>query len=171
MILTGAQIVSRQLVRQLRSLPAQRQPCGIDLTLRQISEWTSAAFIDYDNTNRHSSECLPLSDDNESYRLLCGAYLVDFNETIHVPKNYMASIYPRSSLWRSGASIGAGVIDAGYEGAIGALLEVRNPHGIVLHKKSKLAQVVFAEMSEMTAGYTGIYQHSTSSIGRDGVKQ
>lgn len=64
--------------------------------------------------------------------------------------------------------ITAGVVDAGYEGAIGALMEVKNPSGIVLHKGAKLAQIVFEEMGETVEGYKGVYQSSTSSVGRDG---
>ncbi|KAL4817744.1 dUTPase-like protein [Aspergillus spinulosporus] len=80
----------------------------------------------------------------------------------------MASIYPRSSLWRSGVGITAGVVDAGYEGALGALMEVKNPHGVVLCRDAKLAQIVFEELRETVEGYNGIYQASTSSIGQDG---
>lgn len=81
----------------------------------------------------------------------------------------MATVFPRSSLWRSGVGISAGVIDAGYEGAMGALMEVKNPNGVVLYKDSKLAQVVFEKMEETVEGYSGIYQSSTSSAGRDGT--
>jgi dUTP pyrophosphatase len=80
----------------------------------------------------------------------------------------MASVFPRSSLWRSGVGIHAGVVDAGYDGAMGALMEVKNPHGVTLYKDAKLAQIVFEEMTESVAGYSGVYQSSTSSAGRDG---
>lgn len=83
----------------------------------------------------------------------------------------MASVFPRSSLWRSGVGISAGVVDAGYEGAMGALMEVRNPCGVVLYKDAKLAQVVFGEMGEVVEGYDGVYQGSKSSVGRDGVEK
>jgi deoxycytidine triphosphate deaminase len=58
----------------------------------------------------------------------------------------MGSIFTRSSLWRSGVGIAAGVVDAGYEGAMGALMEVNSPHEVVLHQEAKLAQVVFEEL-------------------------
>ncbi|KAJ5293757.1 dUTPase [Penicillium antarcticum] len=51
MILSGLDVVNRQLVRKLRGV-TQQQPCGIDLTLHQISTWTSAAIIDFDNMKR-----------------------------------------------------------------------------------------------------------------------
>lgn len=53
---------------------------------------------------------------------------------------------------------------------MGALMEVKNPKGIVLYGNAKLAQIVFEEMGEMVEGYGGIYQSSTSSVGRDGTE-
>lgn len=81
----------------------------------------------------------------------------------------MASLFPRSSLWRSGVGINAGVVDAGYEGAMGALMEVKNPNGIILHKNAKLAQIIFEELAEEVQGYSGIYQASKSVVGLDGL--
>ncbi|OBT85952.1 hypothetical protein VE02_04804 [Pseudogymnoascus sp. 03VT05] len=172
MILSGLEIVARQLVRNLRHVSQQQQPCGVDLTLRQVSKWTSAATIDFDNSKRQAAQISSLDFDETSgtITLQQGAYLVDFNETVQIPRNCMASVFPRSSLWRSGVGIAAGVADAGYEGAMGALMEVKNPNGVVLYKDAKLAQIVFEEMGETVEGYSGIYQSSTSSIGRDGIE-
>ncbi|PYI15884.1 dUTPase-like protein [Aspergillus japonicus CBS 114.51] len=172
MILSGLEVVTRQLVRNLRHVPQQRQPCGVDLTLRQVSKWTSAATIDFDNTKRQAAQTssLPFDTTSHAITLQPGAYLVDFNETVHVPRNCMGSVFPRSSLWRSGVGIAAGVVDAGYEGAMGALLEVKNPHGVVLYRNAKLAQIVFEELGEIVEGYQGIYQSSTSSVGRNGTR-
>jgi dUTP pyrophosphatase len=173
MILSGLEIVTRHLVRNLRHVAQQQQPCGVDLTLRQVSKWTSAATIDFDNTKRRGAKVsnLPFDNTNHTITLQPGAYLIDFNETVQIPRNCMASVFPRSSLWRSGVGINAGVIDAGYEGAMGALMEVKNPNGIVLHRNAKLAQIVFGEMGETVEGYNGIYQSSTRSIGRDGTEK
>jgi dUTP pyrophosphatase len=171
MILSGREIVTRLLVRKLRHVAQQQQPCGVDLTLRQISEWSSAATIDFDNTNRQAAKTssLPFDQTSQAIVLQPGAYLVDFNETVQVPRNCMASVFPRSSLWRSGVGIAAGVVDAGYEGAMGALMEVKNPNGVVLYKDAKLAQIVFEELGEAVEGYNGIYQSSNTSVGRDGA--
>jgi dUTP pyrophosphatase len=160
MILSGLQIANRQLVRNLKHVGQQQQPCGIDLTLRRVSKWTSAATIDFDNSKRQVSEVLslPFNDQSQSITLQQGAYLVDFNETVHIPLNCMGTVFPRSSLWRSGVGIHTGVVDAGYEGAMGALMEVMNPNGVILYKNAKLAQIVFGEMTESVEGYNGIYQ-------------
>ena len=173
MIISGLDIVSRQLVRNLRNATHQQQPCGVDLTLRQISQWTSPAIIDFDNTFRRSAKTsiLTFHPTNNTITLQPGAYLVDFNETVKIPRNCMGSVFPRSSLWRSGIGVQAGVVDAGYEGAMGALLEVKNPFGVVLHKDAKLAQIIFEQMEKEVEGYSGVYQASTSSVGVDGAKK
>ncbi|KAJ5771145.1 uncharacterized protein N7511_003196 [Penicillium nucicola] len=164
MIITGVEIINRQLVRNLRNITQQQQPCGIDLTLRQVSRWNSAATIDFDNTKRQTAKTssLPFDETNRTITLQPGAYLVDFNETVRTPRNCMGSVFPRSSLWRSGVGIAAGVVDAGYEGAMGALLEVKNPYGVILYQNAKLAQIVFEELGDTVEGYSGIYQSSAS---------
>jgi dUTP pyrophosphatase len=173
MILSGLEIITRELLRNLRHTAQQQQPCGIDLTLRQVSTWNSAATIDFDNTKRKAAKTsnLPFNSTSHTITLLPGAYLIDFNKTVQIPRNCMASVFPRSSLWRSGVGIQAGVVDVGYEGAMGALMDVKNPHGVVLYRDAKIAQIVFKEMAEMVEGYSGIYQSSTSSIGRDGTER
>ena len=105
----------------------------------------------------------PTLDENEdSVNLPPGAYLVGFNETVKVPLELMGQIFLRSSLFRSGATLTAGVVDSGYEGALGAMLQVVNPHGLTLYRNARLAQIVFHQMSEKVDGYRGIYQGSTT---------
>lgn len=170
MILSGASIVTRSLVQNLRSAAQQQQPCGVDLTVRQISRWTSAATVDFDNTARQAAgtSALPFGD-NDTVTLHPGAYLLDFNESVSIPTDCMATVLPRSSLWRAGVSVHAGVVDAGYHGALGVMMDVRNPCGVVVHRNAKLAQIVFQQMEGPVEGYEGIYQASLSSAGRDGA--
>ncbi|KAL4870870.1 hypothetical protein BDV12DRAFT_184220 [Aspergillus spectabilis] len=139
--------------------------------LRQISQWTSPAIIELSNTKRQGAKLspLPFSTTKQSITLPPGAYLVDFNETVAIPRNCMGSVFPRSSLWRPGVGISARVVDAGYEGAMGALLEVKNPYGVVHFRDAKLAQIVVEELGETVEGYKTVYLGSRSSMGRDGT--
>lgn len=98
----------------------------------------------------------------KSVILELGAYLVEFNEKIDTPLSLMGQIFVRSSLFRSGALLSAGVMDSGYKGAIGAMLQVVNPHGLLLFRDARLAQMVFHEMSGPVEGYSGTYQGSRS---------
>lgn len=173
MILSGLEVITRQLVRNVANVAHQQQPCGIDLTLRQVSKWTSPATLDADNTRRRAAKTtsLPFDSKTNTITLPLGAYLVDFNETVHIPLNCMATLFPRSSLWRSGVGIESGLVDAGYEGAMGALMHVKNPHGVVLHQGAKLAQIIFEEMKGEVEGYRGMYQASKGSAGLDGAQK
>lgn len=48
---------------------------------------------------------------------------------------------------------------------------MKNPHGVVFYENARLAQIVFEEMEEsVEEGYSGVYQGSTDSAGRDGEK-
>lgn len=99
---------------------------------------------------------------HESVMLESGAYLVEFNETVDVPLDLMGQMFVRSSLFRSGALLSAGVMDSGYKGAVGAMLQVANPHGLLLFRDARLAQMVFHQLSEPVEGYRGMYQGSRS---------
>ncbi|KAF8880946.1 dUTPase-like protein, partial [Mucidula mucida] len=74
------------------------------------------------------------------------------------PRDIMGQLFVRSSLFRSGAQIHAGLMDSGYEGVIGAMLTIANPAGLLLYTDSRLAQMVFHQMTEETESYTGKYQ-------------
>lgn len=176
MILPGQALVSRNIITGLVSSALQSQPCGVDLTLKRILTWQTHGSIDFDNTRRQTAatkeifpneskaENQPLEEMN-SIRLPLGSYLVEFNETVRVPLDLMGQIFVRSSLFRSGALLNAGLMDSGYEGAVGALLQVLNPLGLELYKNAKLAQIVFHQMTEPVEGYNGTYQGSASLSG------
>lgn len=169
-VLSGVEIITRQLVRNLRHIKSQRQPCGIDLTLRQISKWTSAATIDFDNSARQGAKTsiLPFDKVFQTITLPPGAYLVEFNESVKIPLNCVATVHPRSTLWRNGLSLSTGIVDAGYEGPMGSLLHVMNLNGVVLYDNAKLGQIVFQEMRESVGAYRGVYQRSLGITGLDG---
>ncbi|KAI1164552.1 dUTPase-like protein [Nemania serpens] len=180
MLVSGASIIKQGIVRNFRSIPQQLQPCGVDVSLRRVLRWTSPATVDFDNTRREAARTaeMPFSANGNGIgaaaetegavvKLPQGAYLVEFNETVHIPLDCMGQLFVRSSLWRSGVVLSAGVVDAGYEGSLGALLDVRNPAGVVLYRHAKLAQVVVHRLEERVKGYDGVYQNSLHVLGRD----
>jgi dUTP pyrophosphatase len=176
MIIPGRTVLSRQIICGILSSKHQMQPCGIDLSLKRVLGWKSAGVIDFDNVYRKTSataeipfqKAAPLqSQGEESLHLAPGAYLIKFNETVDTPLDAMGQLFVRSSLFRSGALVNAGVMDAGYQGAIGeliilaipdhtieevyhkgAMLQVVNPFGLTIYKNAKLAQFVFHELKD-----------------------
>lgn len=168
MILPGPKLVFQKIIQNVRSTKLQVQPCGVDLTLKRILIWKSAGEVDFDNSRRNNAEtdALPFQPDQSPEKtpgssfidLAQGSYLIEFNETVNVPLDVMGQIFVRSSLFRSGALVNAGVMDSGYIGAVGCMLQVVNPRGLRVWRDARLAQMVFHQMSEPTEGYSGTYQ-------------
>lgn len=76
--------------------------------------------------------------------------LVSSLESIKVPTDLMAVLYPRSSVNRKGLSVDlTGIIDSGYEGQL--TLPIRNnttSQAIRLYPGERFCQVVFEELTE-----------------------
>lgn len=101
------------------------------------------------NTNGHF-ETIEL-ESGQYFDLLPNEYiLVSTLETVKVPKDLMAVLYPRSSTNRKGLSLDlTGIIDSGYEGQL--VLPIRNnthSQAIRLFPGERLCQVVFEELKE-----------------------
>lgn len=85
----------------------------------------------------------------QAFDLLPQEYvLVSTFETIKIPDDLMAVLYPRSSVNRKGLSVDlTGIIDSGYEGPL--TLPIRNntrSQVIQLHPGERICQVVFEEL-------------------------
>ena len=121
MILAGRTVLARSILRGVSAPSNQVQPCGVDLSLLRVLRWTSAGTIDFDNTFRKTASTveIPFDPSKKYVHLQQGAYLVEFNETVQTPLDAMGQIFVRSSLFRSGALVSAGVMDSGYSGAVG----------------------------------------------------
>ncbi len=147
------------LIEQYINLKEQLQPNGFDLTLRELAELDSSGNIGTDNSTRIISTLKTLYFDNTgSLQLIPGAYLITFNEIVHLPEDIMAIAKPRSSLLRCGVAVHNAVWDAGYSGRSQALLVVYNTHGFRIQKNARVNQLVFLRLSGKTEGYQGKYQ-------------
>jgi dUTP pyrophosphatase len=170
MIIPGRALLTRAIIRNVPNPALQVQPCGVDLTLKRVLTWTSPGTIDLENQRRQTASTneIPFpassttSPEERFLDLAQGSYLVEFNETVSVPLDLMGQIFVRSSLFRSGVLLTAGVMDSGYVGAVGALMQVLNPAGLRVYPSARLAQFVFHQMSEEVEGYAGVYQGRTS---------
>lgn len=158
-MLSGKRIIELGLVQGILNSRQQVQPAGVDFTLKQLATLESIGTIDFDNTKRVLPKYQPLQFEDGMITLKPGAYLVEFNETVLLPNDVIGIMRTRSSIFRSGATLTAGVIDPGYSGAIGALLQVWNNKGITIEKNARLAQWVFAKVGDPSGkGYAGVYK-------------
>ncbi len=140
-------------------LEQQVQPSGIDLTLRAVTLLQSPGKIGVDNGQRLISELAPLVFDGLGFiDLMPGAYVITYNEIVHLPKNIMALATPRSSLLRCGVTVNTAVWDAGYSGRSQSLLVVHNPQGFRVQRNARIVQLIFFQLTRKTEGYQGAYQ-------------
>jgi len=147
------------LVEGWINLEEQLQPNGIDLTLRDVALLQSSGKIAVANSQRSISDLAPLVFDGSGFiELMPGAYIITYNEVVHLPKNIMALAKPRSSLLRCGVSVGTAVWDAGYSGRSQSLLAVYNTRGFCLQKNARIVQLIFFQLTRETEGYQGAYQ-------------
>ena len=135
------------------------QPNGIDLTLREVFMLQSPGKIGVKDSQRVVSDLAPLVFDGLDFiDLMPGAYIITYNEIVHLPKNIMALAKPRSSLLRCGVTVDTAVWDAGYSGRSQSLMVVYNPQGFRLQRNARIVQLVFLGLSQETEGYQGVYQ-------------
>lgn len=102
----------------------------------------------FDKRNNEYFDVVEL-EQGQYFELLPQEYiLVSTLESIKVPSDLMAVLYPRSSTNRKGLSLDlTGIIDAGYEGQL--VLPIRNntrSQAIRLYPGERLCQVVFEEL-------------------------
>jgi dUTP pyrophosphatase len=148
------------LVEGYMNLEEQVQPNGFDLTVRDIALTQSFGIITVDNRDRRVADLAPLVFDSYGFvELIPGAYIITYNEVVHLPADVTALGAPRSSLLRCGVTVHMAVWDAGYSGRSKSLMVVFNPQGFRLQKNARVAQLVFVRLTGETEGYRGIYQN------------
>lgn len=147
------------LVEDMIDVSLQVQPNGIDLTIRDVSLYASPGRVDLSNSGRSLSNLTPVPfDENGFIHLTRGAYLVTFNEVVHLPPDVAALGRTRSSLLRSGVALHTAVWDAGYAGRSQSLMTVYNSHGFDLSRNARIMQLVFLRLeSPVSEGYDGAF--------------
>jgi len=146
------------LIEGCINLEEQVQSNGIDLTLREVALLQSSGKIAVSDSQRLVSDLAPLVFDGLGFiDLVPGAYIITYNEIVHLPKNIMALARPRSSLLRCGVTVNTAVWDAGYSGRSQSLMVVYNPQGLRLQRNARIVQLVFLWLTQETEGYRGAY--------------
>jgi len=147
------------LIEGYINLEEQVQPNGFDLTVRETALLQSPGRIAVSNNQRLVSDLAPLMFNGLGFiNLPPGAYIITFNEIVHLPKNIMALAKPRSSLLRCGVTVDTAVWDAGYSGRSQSLMVVYNSQGFRLQRNARVLQLIFLRLTEETEGYGGAYQ-------------
>jgi dUTP pyrophosphatase len=147
------------LIEGYINLEEQLQPNGVDLTLREVALPQSSGRIAAKDSQRLVPSLSPLVFNGLGFiDLMAGAYIITYNEIVHIPKDVMALATPRSSLLRCGVMVNTAVWDAGYSGRSQSLMVVYNPQGFRLQRNARIVQLVFLQLTQETQGYNGAYQ-------------
>jgi len=147
------------LIEGYIDLETQVQPNGVDLTLREVAMLQTSGKIATSDSQRLVSGLAPLVFDGLGFiDLMPGAYIITYNEIVHLPNNVMALARPRSSLLRCGVTVNTAVWDAGYSGRSQSLMVVYNPQGFRVQRNARVVQLVFLRLTQETEGYRGAYQ-------------
>jgi dCTP deaminase len=164
-IITRKQILERITSGEIAFTPSldafQLQDHAIDLRLGFTflipKSWhlttkgrESLDLIHFDKSNASYFDVVEL-EQGQYFELLPHEYvLVSTLESLKVPRDLMAVLYPRSSTNRKGLSLDlTGIIDSGYEGQLTLPIRNNTQSQIVrLYPGERLCQVVFEELSE-----------------------
>lgn len=162
-ILTRGEILERVKAGNIQFKPSldsfQLQAHAVDLRLgftflipkswRMTAKGREAMMID--PLRDHGPEYFDVLEleQGQAFDLLPQEYvLVSTFETVKIPNDLMAILYPRSSVNRKGLSVDlTGIIDSGYEGPL--TLPIRNntrSQVIQLHPGERICQIVFEEL-------------------------
>jgi len=157
------ELISKEppLVKDYLDLEKQTQPNGFEMTVSEVYELIGAGAVDFDNSGRKTPEkkILPFGHDGWIH-LNPGVYSIVLNEFVNIPQNIGAVAYHRSSLTRSGVTLGTAVWDAGYSGRSECLVIVSNPAGFNMKKDARVMQLLFFYLgSDADYLYNGIYQN------------
>ncbi len=134
------------------------QPSGIDLRVKCIYRLKNSGFLG--NSDRMTPDVESVSDmPGEKIRLEPNEFvLVETMEKVNMPKDVMAIVLPRSSLFRCGVSLHTAVVDPGFQGTLTFGMKNLSEFPFEIEIGSKIGQIVFEEVKGNVKLYDGKYQ-------------
>jgi dCTP deaminase/dUTP pyrophosphatase len=133
-------------------LPESIQGSGIDLRIERLVKLKNSGFIG--KNERRLPEIQEVNFTLKPHQY----YLLVTMERVNMPKDLVAFMFNRSSLFRCGASLRTAVIDPGYQGELTVGIKNEGDHEIILEKGARVLQLVFAAIRGGTRRYNGRYQ-------------
>lgn len=135
---------------------SQIQPNGVDLTVGEV--FRTSGVAEFTESGYDKPKRIKMTPEHGSYQLYPGQYPIVYGEQIEIPEGYVARVYPRSRLMRSGIHLTSALWDQGYEGIGEGLLQVpRSINRVEIVEDLPIAQMVF-ESAEKGELYDGTHQ-------------
>jgi len=148
----------------------QIQPNGVDLTIGKVYRTSGVAEFTnsgYDKPNRINIAARP----DGYYQLYPGQYPIVYGEEVRIPDGYVARVYPRSRLMRSGLHLTSALWDQGYRGVGEGLLRVPlSIERVQLEEDLPIAQMSFIS-AEAADDYDGSHHEERMMEGTAGVEE
>jgi len=175
-ILTKKQILERVKKGEIKFRPGldvfQIQAHAIDLRLGYTflipKKWhltkagREALNINHFDKNKPAYFDVIELEEGQVFDLLPGEYvLVSTLETIGLPNDIMAVLYPRSSTNRKGLSVDlTGIVDSGYEGQLAIPITNNTDSQVIkLYPGERFCQLVFDRLDEAAESRKSRYHH------------
>jgi len=134
------------------------QPSGVDIRLKCIYRLKNGGYLGVKKRKTPDVEIM-CNKIGEKFTLEPNEFvLVETMEKVNIPKNLMATILPRSSLFRCGVTIFTAVVDPGFRGTLTFGMKNLSEFPFEIEIGSRVGQIVFREVKDNVKLYDGKYQ-------------
>jgi len=135
-------------------------PEGVGVDLRLDSVHVISGEGELLTETRKTADSLPIEPDlDDRYVLRPGNwYVVTTVETMNLPLNLAATIFPRSTLFRSGVALHASVVPPGYKGSLTFALNVVGSSKFVIERRARFCHLVLLDVGDGATPYRGQWQ-------------
>ena len=134
---------------------------GIDLRLGEIQKIEGDSFLGIEkrNTVNHVPVAKYDPAKSNSFMIKPGDfYLVKTIEAVNMPDNLVATVHPRSTLFRNGVWLLTTQVAPGYKGALNFGLKNMGNCNFEVELGARIAHIIFFEVSGKTTSYRGQWQ-------------
>lgn len=134
------------------------QPSGVDIRAKCIYRLKNGGFIGIKERRTPNVENV-CNEIGKKFTLEPNEFvLVETVEKVNMPKDLMATILPRSSLFRCGVTLYTAVVDPGFQGTLTFGMKNLSKFPFEIEIGSRIGQIVFREVKDNVKLYNGKYQ-------------
>jgi deoxycytidine triphosphate deaminase len=134
------------------------QPSGVDLRVKKIYKLKNGGYLGVKNRQTPNVDLISENIGDKITLEPNEFVLVETMEKVNMPKDLLALILPRSSLFRCGVSLHTAVVDPGFIGTLTFGMKNLSDHPFEIEIGSKIGQIVFEEVKGNEKLYNGKYQ-------------
>jgi deoxycytidine triphosphate deaminase len=138
------------------------ESCVFDLRIKEISQLKGEGFLGIDDRQTPEHNLLKKYEGKPGAFIILEPgeyYVTESIEVVNMPNNLFGIVKPRSTLFRSGVMLRAGVIDPGYSGTLHPGLFNASKNKFKLELGARYIQVFFFEIDGgLVRSYEGQWQ-------------